>query len=146
MTSVFFPVCLTSVFFMEQGQETANHQALPKPVPSWKKAMSNTLKSMRISYMNWTYLPRSTGEEENIPQRLLRYSHFPMATQLFAYFAYRAACQVDGCRMVTTRICTDDSSCTRRAFSTSCRTSTTSTPRCTAWKTPRSVALWCDYR
>ena len=71
MTSVFFPVCLTSVFFMEQGQETANHQALPKPVPSWKKAVSNTLKSMRISYMNWTYLPRSTGEEENIPQRLL---------------------------------------------------------------------------
>ena len=146
MTSVFFPVCLTSVFFMEQGQETTSNQALPKPVPSWKKAMSNTLKSMRISYMNWTYLPRSTGEEENIPQRLLRYSHFPMATQLFAYFAYRAACQVGRCGTVTARIYTDGSSCTRRAFSTSCRTSTTSTPRCTAWKIPLFTTLRCDYR
>lgn len=84
-----------TLFLMEGDQTTPSPLPPPKEVLKWKKTIGNTLKSMRISYMNWTYLPRSTGEEETIQQRLLRYSHFPMATQLFAYFAYRAACQVD---------------------------------------------------
>lgn len=135
VTSVFCLVCLTSVFFMEKGQEAASNQTLPKQVPNWKKTMSNTLKSMRISYMNWTYLPRSTGEEETVPQRLLRYSHFPMATQLFAYFAYRAACQVEHYEFVICRTFMDDSSCIQRAFSTSYRISTTSILHYTEWRT-----------
>lgn len=65
-----------------------------KQISKWDKVRSNILKSIRISYMNWTYLPRSTGVEETWQERLFRYSHFPMATQLFTYFAYRAACQV----------------------------------------------------
>ena len=66
----------------------------PKQISIWDKFKSNTLKSIRISYMNWTYLPRWNGEEETAVDKLFRYSHFPMATQVFTYFAYRAACQV----------------------------------------------------
>ena len=65
-----------------------------KQISIWDKFKSNTLKSIRISYMNWTYLPRWNGEEETAVDKLFRYSHFPMATQVFTYFAYRAACQV----------------------------------------------------
>ena len=68
-----------------------------KQVSKWDKLRSNVLKSIRISYMNWTYLPRWNGESETWDERLFRYSHFPMATQAFAYFAYRAACQVVAC-------------------------------------------------
>ena len=83
-----------SLLFMEEGKDPEPIAAPVKPVSAWDKFVSTTLKSIRISYMNWTYLPRSTGEQETWQQRLLRYSHFPMATQFFAYFAYRAACQV----------------------------------------------------
>lgn len=65
-----------------------------KQLSKWDKLSSNVLKSIRISYMNWTYLPRWNGKPETWDERLFRYSHFPMATQLFAYFAYRAACLV----------------------------------------------------
>jgi hypothetical protein len=79
----------------EQVHVTPKRPLPPKqPVTKWQKYVANTLKSIRISYMNWTYLPRSTGDTETWDQRLLRYSHFPMATQAFVYFAYRAACLV----------------------------------------------------
>ena len=84
---------VTKSFGMSDGLEV---EPLPqgKPISRWDKVRSNILKSIRISYMNWTYLPRSTGVEETWQERLFRYSHFPMATQFFTYFAYRAACQV----------------------------------------------------
>ncbi|KAK8804061.1 hypothetical protein WA171_000154 [Blastocystis sp. BT1] len=86
-------VSVSNLLFMEEGKDPEPIAAPVKPVSAWDKFVSTTLKSIRISYMNWTYLPRSTGEQETWQQRLLRYSHFPMATQFFAYFAYRAACQ-----------------------------------------------------
>lgn len=85
--SVFYFVCF-HIYFMEPTDSA------PKEISKWDRLKSNTLKSIRISYMNWTYLPRWNGEEETITDKLARYSHFPMATQLFAYFAYRAASQV----------------------------------------------------
>ena len=80
------------------SEEPEVEPTLPqKQVSKWDKLRSNVLKSIRISYMNWTYLPRWNGESETWDERLFRYSHFPMATQAFAYFAYRAACQVVAC-------------------------------------------------
>ena len=98
-TTEHCPVCFTH-FVMEEATPPQQPPVPKKEVTKWDKLRSNVLKSIRISYMNWTYLPRSTGEEETWKERLLRYSHFPMATQLFAYFAYRAACQVDCCEFV----------------------------------------------
>lgn len=96
--------------------EDENNQQ-PTPVTKteisrWDRFTGTLLKSIRISYMNWTYLPRSTGEEETWKERLLRYSHFPMATQALAYFAYRAACQVYINLFLLSRTCSDVSSST----------------------------------
>lgn len=95
----------------------------PKPaiqeISRWDKFRSNTLKSIRISYMNWTYLPRWNGEEEKPVDKLFRYSHFPMATQLFTYFAYRAASQVICDFIVINRVYMEDSSFIQLVYSTS---------------------------
>lgn len=91
-------------------------------ISRWDKFRSNTLKSIRISYMNWTYLPRWNGEEETPVDKLFRYSHFPMATQLFTYFAYRAASQViDHCIMIN-RVYMEDFSFIQLVYNTSFKT------------------------
>ena len=85
-------VCFENTTFYHYFMESADPAPTPvKQISKWDKWRSNTFKSIRISYMNWTYLPRWNGEEETVEDKLFRYGHFPMATQLFTYFAYRAA-------------------------------------------------------
>lgn len=59
-----------SLLFMEEGKDPEPIAAPVKPVSAWDKFVSTTLKSIRISYMNWTYLPRfnwRTGDMATAP-------------------------------------------------------------------------------
>ncbi|KAK8812433.1 hypothetical protein WA158_007667 [Blastocystis sp. Blastoise] len=59
-------------------------------IPWAKKHWGDFKKAYKHAYMNIVVLPLKNDSEETLIDRLYRWSDFPLATQVFPFFAYRA--------------------------------------------------------